>query len=98
MHCAVIPSHHVHVLHIPGTGCLDADNVVHWQLESDNIWSVVIRRVMDSYWQLRAMAVADVLVSLCSRSSPMNALILTIYSDLWRADHNFWSIYLLHAS
>lgn len=98
MHCAVIPSHHVHVLYIPGTGCLDAHHVVHWQLESDNVWSVVVRRFMDSYWQLRTMEVADVLVSFCGRSSPMNALTLTIYSDLWRTDHHFWSICLLYAS
>jgi hypothetical protein len=44
---ASVPSFHVHVFHVPRTGCDDADYVVNRQCKPYNIRSAILWRTMD---------------------------------------------------
>lgn len=59
MHRALVSAHHVHVLHVPRTGGVDAHHVVGRELESDNVWIALVRRPVDTLWKFRAVEVAD---------------------------------------
>lgn len=64
MHCTRFPTHYVHVLHLPRTGCSDAHHVVCRKLEPNYLRIIVIWCLVDSHRQFRSVEVAHVLVAL----------------------------------